>query len=147
MSNTLEYLQMRSSDNSRKFRDINDRRLLINILGDGVEMSLEERNLAALSFLAAQKRKNRNGIGRIRVRLAKIVSDSLGIDCQPEDLQPATGANRTNKRLDVYAWEVFARHHNGVPFVAGCFETMTECVKSGKVCLIDGEIYSGEQPE
>ena len=106
-------------------------------------MSIDETNLAALKFLATVK-QTKSGIGKTRIKLAKIVSDSLNIDCQPEDLRPATGANRTNKMLDVYAWEVFARHRNGVPFVAGCFETMTECVKAGKVCLIKGEIYSGE---
>lgn len=136
---------MHSSNNQDRMATIYDRRLLVNILGGGINMSLEEDNLEALRFLASRKRKNRNCIGKTRFKLAKIVSESLGIDCQPEDLQPATGANRTNKRLDVYAWEVFARHHNGVPFVAGCFETMTECVKSGKVCLIKGEIYSGNQ--
>ncbi len=110
-------------------------------------MSLDDDNLAALRFLATVKQKKKSGVGKTRIKLAKIVSDSLGIDCQPEDLQPASGANRTNKSLDIYAWEVFARHRNGVPFVAGCFETMTECVKAGKVCLYKGEIYSGERSQ
>lgn len=108
-------------------------------------MSLDDDNLAALRFLATVRKKKVNGIGKTRIKLAKIVSESLGIDCQPEDLQPATGANRTNKTLDIYAWEVFARHHDsGSPFVAGCFETMGECVKAGKVHLCNGEIHSGE---
>ena len=123
-----------------------DPRLLVNILGGG---SLDERNLEALLLLSQRKKAKRrlssNAIGATRIKLAKIVSECLGIDCQPEDLQPATGANRTNKTLDIYAWEVFARHHNGAPFVAGAFETMTECVKAGKVYIHEGEIYSGEQ--
>jgi hypothetical protein len=124
-----------------------DPRLLVNILGKS-QMSLDDDNLAALKFLATVKQKRKGGVGKTRIKLAKIVSDSLGIDCQPEDLQPASGANRTNKSLDIYAWEVFARHRDSdVPFVAGCFETMGECVKAGKVCLIKGEIYSGEPSE
>lgn len=106
---------------------------------------LDRQNLMALSFLAKTKSKRRkDSIGKTRIKLAKIVSESLNIHCEPEDLKPATGANRTNKALDIYAWEVFAKHHNGVPFVAGCFETMGECVKAGKVHLSKGEIYSGE---
>jgi hypothetical protein len=107
-------------------------------------MSLDDDNLAALKFLATVKRR-KSGVGKTRIKLAKIVSDSLGIDCQPEDLRPASGANRTNTSLDIYAWEVFARYRDSdVPFVAGCFETMGECVKAGKVFLHKGEIYSGE---
>ncbi len=121
-----------------------DPRLLVNILGGD---SLDKRDPSAMSQFLKRKKKRRSGnaIGATRVKLAKIVSESLGIDCQPEDLKPATGANRTNKALDIYAWEVFARRHNGVPFVAGAFETMTECVKAGKVYIHKGEIYSGEQ--
>jgi hypothetical protein len=110
---------------------------------------LDEKNIEALRQITAAKkprRKRRDGVGAIRIKLAKIVSECLGINCQPEDLQPATGANRTNRSLDIYAWEVFARHHSGVPFVAGAFETMTECVKAGKVYLFRGEIHSGEKP-
>ena len=123
-----------------------DPRLLVNILGGD---SLDEKNRTVFLQLSKRKktkrRRNCNAIGATRIKLAKIVSECLGIDCQPEDLKPATGANRTNKALDIYAWEVFARHYNGVPFVAGAFETMTECVKAGKVYIHKGEIYSGEQ--
>jgi hypothetical protein len=81
-------------------------------------------------------------IGRIRTRLAKIISRDLGIDCQPEHLRPATGSWRTDWRLDVYRWEVFARTKSGQPFVAGCWESMTDCVKAGAVRYDgDGEIY------
>lgn len=111
-----------------------------------MDKDLDQMNLEALAFLSRARplKRSSGGVGKTRVKLAKIVSDCLGIDCQPEDLQPAKGANRTNKSLDIYAWEVFAKHHNGVPFVAGCFETMTECVKAGKVHLNAGEIYSGD---
>jgi hypothetical protein len=124
-----------------------DPRLLVNIFRKSqMNYDLEGQNLKALAFLAKSRAPKRSGnaVGKTRIKLAKIVSECLGIDCQPEDLQPATGANRTNKTLDIYAWEVFARHHNGSPFVAGCFETMTECVKAGKVHLHKGEIYSGD---
>ena len=86
----------------------------------------------------------RRGIGKTRIRLAKIISDSLGIICNPEDLRPAGGRNRNNTTIyDSYAWEVFARHRNGVKFWAGSFDTMTECVMAGKVSLKAGEISAG----
>lgn len=133
---------MRTSNRQSSGEPGSDPRLLVNILGNS-RMSLDDDNLAALKFLASVKQKKKRGVGKTRVKLAKIVSDSLGIDCQPEDLQPASGANRTNKSLDTYAWEVFARHRDSdVAFVAGCFETMGECVKAGKVYLIKGEIYT-----
>ena len=83
-------------------------------------------------------------IGRTRIRLAKIISECLGIVCEPEDLKPTGGRQRNNTTLhDVYAWEVFARHENGLPFVAGSFDTMTDCVKAGRVSLNRGEISAG----
>lgn len=83
-------------------------------------------------------------VGRIRIRLAKIISESLGIICKPEDLMPAGGRQRNNTTIyDGYAWEVFARHENGVTFWAGSFCTMTDCVKAGKVSLKAGEISAG----
>ena len=82
-------------------------------------------------------------VGRIRIKLAKILSDSLDLDCQPEDLVPATGRGRTDRSLDLYAWEVFTKKKNGVGFVAGSFFTMTECVKAGKVSLSYEEIVPG----
>ena len=92
--------------------------------------------------LAHHGRGGYEHVGRVRIRLAKIISDSLGIVCEPEELQPARGANRTNKMLDIYAWEVFA-HNNGKKFIAGSFNTMTECVKAGKVTYSHGEISAG----
>lgn len=80
-------------------------------------------------------------IGRTREKLAKILSECLGLDCDPSDLRPATGRNRTDRSLDIYCWEVFTKTKSGMVFVAGCWETMTECVQSGKVGCKDGEIY------
>ena len=111
----------------------------------GIRMGdLEAENLKTLLWLSTQlkKKKASQGIGRTRIKLAKILSDCLGIDCQPEELQPATGANRTDRRLDIYCWEVFSKYKNGLPFVAGSYDTMTDCVKAGKVKLSDGEIFA-----
>jgi hypothetical protein len=81
-------------------------------------------------------------VGRTRIRLAKIISESLGIQCEPEELKPAGGRQRNNTtRYDGYAWEVFA-NNDGRTFVAGSFDTMTECVKAGKVKLSKGEIVA-----
>ncbi|MFZ9091905.1 MAG: hypothetical protein ACO3FE_17655 [Planctomycetaceae bacterium] len=84
-------------------------------------------------------------VGRTRIKLAKIIGESLGIKCEPEELQPAGGRGRNNTTMyDQYAWEVFA-YNDGRKFVAGSFFTMTECVKAGKVKLKDGEISADYQ--
>ena len=81
-------------------------------------------------------------IGRVRIRLAKIISRDLGIDCKPEDLKPATGSYRTDWRQDVYRWEVFSKTKSGLPFVAGCWDSMSDCVKAGSVVYNNcGEIH------
>lgn len=79
-------------------------------------------------------------VGRVRIKLAKILSDCLELNCEPEELKPSTGVYRSGG-IDCYAWEVFTKTKTGVIFVAGCFATMTECVKAGKVKLSNGEIY------
>lgn len=82
-------------------------------------------------------------IGRTRTKLAQIISDSLDIDCQPEDLMPATGRHKNNTCIyDSYAWEMFTATKTGIPIVYGSFDTMTECVKAGQVELTDGEIHA-----
>ncbi len=84
-------------------------------------------------------------VGRIRIRLAKIIGESLGVKCEPEELQPAGGRQRNNTtQYDGYAWEVFA-DNDGRTFVAGSFDTMTDCVKAGKVKLEGGEISADYQ--
>ena len=81
-------------------------------------------------------------VGRTRIKLAKIIGESLGIKCEPEELQPAGGRQRNNTTIyDGYAWEVFA-YNDGRKFVAGSFDTMTECVKAGRVKLEGGEILA-----
>jgi len=126
-----------------------DPRLLVNIFGCNEMVNEHDKsNIATLRMLLGIKRKRQQcGVGKTRVKLAKIVSDCLGLDCHPEDLQAARGAWRTDKRLDVYAWEVTTnRRGSGMPFWAGCFDTMTDCVKAGFVHLHDGEIYAGKSP-
>lgn len=84
-------------------------------------------------------------VGRIRIRLAKIIGESLGIKCEPEELQPAGGRQRNNTtQFDGYAWEMFA-NNDGRKVVAGSFDTMTECVKAGRVKLERGEISADYQ--
>jgi len=84
-------------------------------------------------------------VGRTRIKLAKIISESLGIKCEPEELKPAGGRQRNNTTIfDGYAWEVFASN-DGRTFVAGSFFTMTECVKAGRVKLEGGEISADYQ--
>ena len=84
-------------------------------------------------------------IGRVRIKLAKILNECLDVICEPEDLSPSGGRQRNNTTTyDGYAWEVTCRRKAvDVQFWAGSFDTMTDCVKAGKVSLIDGEISAG----
>ena len=79
-------------------------------------------------------------IGRTRIRLAKILSECLGLNCEPEDLSPTQGRYRCDKTLDIYTWEVFTKTKSGIGFVAGSFSTMGDCVKAGAVTVDQGEI-------
>ena len=85
-------------------------------------------------------------MGRLRIKLSKMLYRDLKIECEPEDIQPANGRNRNLTSMgDVYAWEVFGTK-NGVCIVAGCFETMTECCKRGMYLTLNhGEISAREQ--
>lgn len=89
-------------------------------------------------------------VGRLRVAAAKLLTKYLDLDCRPEDISPATGAWRTDWRQDVYRWEVFTRTKTGIPFVMGCWWTLTDFVKQSKDgCHVHAdEIYPGpEKPK
>ena len=122
-----------------------DPRLLVNILGG---QSLDQMNLESfvqiLRKRQSKKMRSQNAIGATRIKLAEIVSKCLGVECTPNNLYPAKGAWRTDVRLDVYRWEVVATKGN-IPFVAGCWDTMTDCVKAGAVHCVDGVIYLGRE--
>jgi hypothetical protein len=103
-------------------------RFLVDILGN----DLNTKNIIAMIHLGLAKEKKRGEPNATRKKLAKILRDCLGVDCEWDDLRPAKGAWRTNWRLDVYRWELYCQK-DGQPFVAGCWWTMTECVKAGAV--------------
>jgi hypothetical protein len=112
-------------------------------------------NILALRQLAAMKQRRaagtgRNGsrhVGRVRIAAAKILSESLGFKVEPEDIRPQSGAWRTDHQLDVFRWELFTYSSPGMPFVAGCWERLTDFVsnskKTGCCHHHDGEIWSG----
>jgi len=93
----------------------------------------------------------RNGsrhVGRLRIRAAKILSDHLGWEVFPDEIQPATGCWRTDIRFDVYRWELFTNkdRNKNMPFVAGCWESLTRFVKQAAkngFHIDDGVIYPG----
>jgi hypothetical protein len=103
-------------------------RFLVDVLGN----NLDAKNVVAMRLLSLAKEKKRGEPNATRKKLAKILRDCLGFDCEWDDLRPAKGAWRTNWRLDVYRWELYCQK-DGQPFVAGCWWTMTECVKAGAV--------------
>jgi hypothetical protein len=103
-------------------------------------MNAGDGGLALLNELRKRQPHHGRGgsahVGRVRIKLAKIVSDCLGVDCQPEDLRPTLGWCRSSNSImnDTYRWEVFCKK-NGVTFVAGSYDTMTNCVKAGAVSI------------
>jgi hypothetical protein len=113
-------------------------RLLVDILGN----DSDAKNIIAAMNLSSPKKNKKNEPNAIRKKLASILRDCLGVDCEWDDLNPAKGSWRTNWKLDVYRWEVTCTK-DGQPFVAGCWWTMTECVKAGAVRFDkkDMEIY------
>jgi hypothetical protein len=108
-----------------------DPRLLVNILGKLMKKRTKQPH---------HGRGGSRHIGRVRIRLAEILSECLGLDCQPEDLSPTQGEYRVSKSHDIYAWEVFTQTKSGLTFVAGSWDTMTDCVKAGKVSISEGII-------
>ena len=99
------------------------------------------------------KRKPHRGRGgsphirRTRIATAAILSESLGEDIRPEDIQPATGSYRTCDYHDVYRWELFGRG-----FIAGCWDTLTDFVRRSRElggCHInrDNEIHPGPKKD
>lgn len=86
--------------------------------------------------------------GRVRQKLAALLQENfprkgdLSLTWSAEWLYPATGAYRTNQRLDCWRWEGAARHYrpDGTWFVALCvggYTTMTELIKAREL-RIDG---------
>lgn len=54
--------------------------------------------------------KINSNVGRTRERLAIMIEERLAdagwiVRCNAEDLRPATGSHRTNKRLDIMPWD------------------------------------------
>jgi hypothetical protein len=69
-----------------------------------------------------------------------------GFHVDPNDLDPATGAWRTNKALGVYCWEGFVTDDHGIRRFIGSYDTMTELLKSNvKLCFLDDFEITGEE--
>jgi len=97
--------------------------------------------------MAKQPHHGRGGshhIGRLRIKAAKILTENLGFEIRPEEICPLTGSWRTDTRHDIYRWELFS-HKNGVPFVAGCWSSLTDFVK--QVSEKDGKCYVNSDRE
>ena len=78
-----------------------------------------------------------NKPGRIRIRLAELLSVELGWLIDPSDLWPQQGAWRTDVRLDVFRWEGLIPGDELIPHQKGrkvgvyCWDSMTDCVRYG----------------
>jgi len=86
-------------------------------------------------------------IGRVRIALAKFLTEHLGLRVDPEDCIPTTGAWRTDVRLDVHPWELMVNNSTGC-LNAGCWISMTTFLRESKKaggCHISGDdIYPGK---
>jgi hypothetical protein len=73
---------------------------------------------------------NKYHIGRTRIRAAALISKHFPEwIVAPEDIKPATGRNRSDWRMDVFRWELFAYERPGLPLVLGSMQTLTEFVR------------------
>lgn len=90
-------------------------------------------------------------IGRTRKNLCKLLQKeflTLGdreVTWKSERIHAATGWYRSSRHYgnDSYRWEAFSffTHSGNVAHAVGSYDTMTECVKSGKLSMhSDGEI-------
>ncbi len=92
-------------------------------------------------------RRRAHHVGRLRIAAAKILSQGFGFQVEPSEIHPATGAWRTDVRLDVYRWELFTKNERGLPVVAGCYDTLTEFVRVARQTgfhIHKDEIYAGQ---
>ena len=94
-----------------------------------------------------RKRYNAGTVGKLRLRVARILAKQFPeLDIRPEDMRPATGRWRSDRRLDVYRWEVFTRSRDGLNVIFGCWDTMTQFAKDAAKAgchLSDGTLYAG----
>ena len=65
----------------------------------------------------------RSGPGRVRRKLATMLSDRLGVDVSPHEIWEQSGAYRTNKMHEALVW--------GVGTTIGSWSSMGECVRNG----------------
>lgn len=61
--------------------------------------------------------------GRLRCKLAEMLSEALGTYVDPAEIWTQTGEYRTNKMHDALVW--------GGPHDIGSWDTMTKCVRNG----------------
>lgn len=79
--------------------------------------------------------------GRIHRRLIGLF-DAIGYT--DVMLFPASGAYRTDTRIDCYRWTGFGRDREGVLWALQSWYTMTECARAGSITINgDGDVIPG----
>ncbi len=69
-------------------------------------------------------------IGRVRFKLAEVLTEYFGQRIYPEEFRIVTGIW---KRVDVYRWEVrVRRNYQGYDIYLGCWRSMTEFLRNYK---------------
>lgn len=94
-------------------------------------------------------KRNKHHIGRLRIRAAAILARQFPEwDVRPEYIVPASGRYRSDRMMDVYRWELFARTRTGLLVVCGSWDTLTRFVrlaaKHGCSVSKDGTIHAKE---
>jgi hypothetical protein len=100
--------------------------------------------------LKRKRRLNKHHIGRTRIRAANLIDKHFpDWKCQPEDISPAQGQNRSNWLMDVYRWELRVYQGKFVHLL-GCWQTLTKFVQLAakygmQVDWKDREIHANEK--
>lgn len=84
--------------------------------------------------------------GKVRTKLAKLLTEALGFPVKADDIVAATGHWRTSKYADVLRWEGFVTNANGSRRSIGSWNTMTECVRNGVEIQEDRPKYGTAAP-
>lgn len=76
----------------------------------------------------------------VREKLAHLLR-LAGLRCQAENLWPAQGSWRTDRRLDTYPWEGQATNAAGMLVNLSSWDTMSDCVRYGITLAPDPPSY------
>ena len=72
-------------------------------------------------------------VSDLRIKAAEILSEALGMDVDPNRVEPVTGYYKSQ---DVYRWEMYTDPHAGRSLSLGCWDKLKSFVRDAKNGLI-----------